>query len=227
VQKYTHPGILIASLLFAASLLASCGGTTSGSTPTANTAGAQPVAQQATLPVNDPSGASGLETTKNLSADAETYYKTMVFIQGTAQLMAKIDLAAITSSDNQAAFLPLMTMPGVMDDRVIAANALPMPAGFESAWDKATEAETGLTQALQDFLMTYSQDEFNQAVASNEALAAEAVAEAETIMAGQYGASPDDIATANHAALTEMGEAYQAFASMIVSGQAQSGDGSE
>jgi hypothetical protein len=161
-----------------------------------------------------------------LSADVETYYKTMVFIEGTAQLMAKIDLASITSSDNQAVFLPLMTMPGVMDDRVIAAQQIPVPAGFEAAWEKATEAEAGLTQALQESLMAYSQEDFLQAVSSNGVLASEAVADAEAVL-GSQGVSSDDIATANRAALTEMGEAYQAFASFIAAGQAQSDDGSQ
>ena len=227
MKKHIYPGFLPASLLIVASLLASCGGTTSESTPTATRASAPAIAQEATVPADNSSSPAGPDAVTGFPADVETYYETMVFIQGTAQLMAKIDLAAITASDNQAAFLPLMTMPGVMDDHVIAANALPVPAGLDSAWEKATAAETGLTQALQDFLMAYSQDDFNQSVASNEALASEAVAEAETVMAAQYGASTEDIAAANRAALTEMGEAYKAFTSMIVIGQSQSDDGSQ
>lgn len=168
----------------------------------------------------DPRSAGG-DPVSTLPPDVETYYKTMVFIHGTAQLMAKIDVEAIFSSDNQAAMLPLLTMPGVMDDRVIAAQRSPAPAGLEAAWDKATDAEAGLTQALQDVLMMVSQEDFLRAVTSHEALASAAVAEAESILASQYGASADEIAAAHRAALTEMGEAYKAFASMILAGQSQ------
>jgi len=226
MKKKPSLTILIAIPLVVASLVASCGGAPADTTPTTTGASAPPTSQEATPQASNPFDSSGSDSATSLPAEVETYYKTMVFIQGTAQLMARIDLASIMSSDNQAAFLPLMTMPGVMDDHLIAANALPMPDGLESAWAKATEAEAGLTQALQDFLMTYSQDEFNQAVASNEALASDAVAEAEAVLKAQYGASPDDIAAANRASLTEMGEAYQAFASFIAAGQAQSEDGS-
>ena len=62
---------------------------------------------------------------------------------------------------------------------------------------------------------------------SSTALASEAVAEAEAVLAAQYGASSDEIAAANRAALTEMGEAYQTFASMILSGQSQVDEDSE
>ena len=217
---------VIAILLFL--LTTACGGSPPQAdlTPTAAVLQAAPTTDAAES-LDDLGSIQATDNASGLPADAETYYKTMVFIQGTAQLMARIDLASITASDNQAAFLPLMTMPGVMDDHVIAAQQIPAPAGFEAAWEKATEAEAGLTQALQDFLMTYSQDEFNQAVASNEALASDAVAEAEAVLKAQYGAGTEDIAAANRAALTEMGEAYQTFASFIAAGQTQSDDGSQ
>lgn len=210
------------SILFAAALamaLAACGSSAPGgppalTTPSGAIAGFVPSATATEIAVDGPDSAS-------LPADVETYYKTMVFIHGTAQLMAKIDVEAIFSSDNQAAMLPLLTMPGVMDDRVIAAQRSPAPAGLEAAWDKATDAEAGLTQALQDVLMMVSQEDFLRAVTSHEALAAAAVAEAESILASQYGASADEIAAAHRAALTEMGEAYKTFASMILAGQSQ------
>jgi hypothetical protein len=209
-------------------LTAACSGTPDQTPSTATETELQrPPAAAPVEVLEEPTSAATVVSTSSLPADVETYYKTMVFIQGTAQLMARIDLAGITSSDNQAAFLPLMTMPGVMDDHVIAASALPVPGGLETAWGKAADAEAGLIQALQDFLMSYSQDDFIQAVTSNEAMASEAVAGAEAVLAAQYGASADDIAAANRAALTEMGETYQTFASMILAGQAQSDDGSE
>ncbi len=62
---------------------------------------------------------------------------------------------------------------------------------------------------------------------SNEVLASEAVAAAESVLVVQFGVSQEEIAIANRAALTEIGETYQTFASMILLGQAQSDDGSE
>ena len=208
-------------------MVAACSGPSSKKAPTAAAVGA-PTTASSSLPAQTDAGVPSAGSDQSgLPADVETYYKTMVFIHGTAQLMARFDLAAITSSDDQSLILMLIAMPGVMDDHVIAANARPVPAGLEQAWAQAAAADAALIQALQDVLTVYDLDGFAQAVESNEALSAEAVSTAEHVLAAEYGASADEIAAANRAALTEMGEAYQTITSMLLVGQAQSDDGSE
>lgn len=219
--------ITIVLFILAASLGAACGGSQE-----ANSATATPAAQQA-LTVSTETASPALDTAADpapsgLPEDVETYYKTMVFIQGTAQLMAKIDLEATFSSpESQAALMPLLGIPGVMDDHVIATEALPVPAGLESSWEKAIQAESSISPALEALLMAGSREDFLKTIESTTALASEAVAEAEAVLAAQYGASSDGIAAANRAALTEMGETYQLFASMILTVQSQADEDSE
>jgi len=205
-------------------LSTACSGTNSQVSPTGTYAPQAPATVPPIASAEDEVYSPG-EPGSSWQADVETYYKTMVFIHGTAQLLTKLDIEGL--STNPAGFAPLVMIPGVMDDRVIAANALSVPSGIEDAWSKASTAEAGLTQALQDFLMTYAKEAFLQRVTTNETLAAEAVAEAEAVLAAQYGVSADEIAAANRAALTEMGETYQTFASYLAAGQTQGDDGSE
>jgi hypothetical protein len=185
-------------------------------------------AQSAVLPIepgSTPAGASPEEQASGFPAEVEMYYKTTVFIEGTAQLMAKLDLKSLNS--NPAGFASLLMIPGRMDDRVIAAQQAPLPVSLGPAWEDASQAEAALMQALEDLLMSFSQEKFSQAVVANGALASEAVAEAEAVLAAEYGASADDIAAANRAALTEMGEACKTIASMLVVVQSEAGNGGE
>ncbi len=140
-------------------LLTACSGQAAEVAPLASATRAQVQGAPTLTPEPVSGGFPGNEvavSTSGLPADVETYYKTMVYIQGTAQLLAKLEIEGLSS--NPAGFAPLVMIPGVMYDRVIAANTLPVPAGLEEAWSKASSAEAGLTEALQDFLMTYAQD---------------------------------------------------------------------
>jgi hypothetical protein len=164
------------------------------------------------------------DSSSGLPADLETYYKTMVFIEGTAQLMSKFDLAAL--SDDSTGMLALIAIPGIMDDRVIATEESPLPDSLAPAWTKALEARDGILEAYEALLTTASQEDFIQQLGDSEFLASQAVTETEGILAST-GAAEENIALANRAALTEMGEAYQAYASLILVGQSISNEGSQ
>lgn len=217
MKRYSQTVLFVAALSFA---LGACGGAApADSSPTTS--------DRAVLanPTASPDGVVAGPSESGLPADVETYYKTMVFIEGTAQLMAKFDLASLTT--NQAAFAPLMMIPGVMDDKVIWAQKESLPGSLASAWGKALEAEQGLIAALENLLMMQlSQQEFLQVVAENSALASEAVAETEAVLARE-GASAQAIEALKRAALSEMGEAYQTFASLLAAGQTLDDDDSE
>ena len=148
-----------------------------------------------------------------LPADLETYYKTMVFIEGTAQLMKKFDIAAL--SEDNTGLLALIAIPGIMDDRVIITEETPLPAGLDSAWSKALEARDGILEAYEALLTTWLQEDYIKQLDISESLASQAVADTELILASA-GSSEDSIALSNRAALTEMGEAYQTYVSMIL-----------
>jgi hypothetical protein len=175
---------------------------------------------------DDPAGTQESDSPSGLPADVETYYKTMVYIEGTAQLMAKLDLA--TLSNDSTGFLPLFAIPGFMDNRVYATEETLLPDGLAPAWTMALEAKDGILQSFEALLMTtITQAEFSQQLDASEALASEAVAQTEAIAASDYGATAESFALANRAALTEMGEDYQAFASLILVGQSQGEGGSD
>jgi hypothetical protein len=157
--------------------------------------------------------------TPGLPADAEAYYKTMVYIEGTAQLMSKFDLAAL--NNNSTGFISLISIPGLMDDRVIATEHSSLPLDLAPAWEKALEARDGILGAMESLLTaSISQDEFNIQIGSISDLASQAVAETEGILASN-GTNEESIALAHRAALTEMGEVYQSIASLYVVGQSQ------
>ncbi len=201
-------------------VLAACSGSPGVKEPTREAAvQQQPPAAAAVEMSDEPTSAPAGDSTSGLPADLETYYKTMVFIEGTAQLMTKFDLASL--SKDSTGMLALIAIPGIMDDRVIATEETRLPESLVSAWDKALEARDGVLVAYEVLLTTASQEEFLKQLGVSEALAFQAAAEAEGILTAA-GASGDSIALANRAALTEMGEAYQAYASMILVGQSQS-----
>ena len=211
---------VVLSLGLAATLLTGCGGSPGVTEPTREAAvQQQPPAAAAVEMSDEPTSAPAGDSTSGLPADLETYYKTMVFIEGTAQLMSKFDLAAL--SEDSTGMLALIAIPGIMDDRVIATEDTPLPESLAGAWDKALEARDGILEAYVALLTTASQEDFLKQLGASEALASQAVAETEGILTAA-GASGDSIALANRAALTEMGEAYQAYASMILVGQSQS-----
>jgi len=214
------------SMCLASILLNGCGGSASPTEPIA-TAEVMPV--QPTTPavesLDEPSSVIVESNTSGLPADFETYYKTMVFIEGTAQLMGKFDLTAM--SNDSTAFLPLIAIPGVMDDRVLTTEQTSLPDGLAPSWEKALEARDGILQAFEMLLTTNSHDNFIKQMGDNLILASEAVALTEAIAASDYGATAESIALANRAALTEMGEAYQTFASMGLLLQSQSDENSE
>jgi hypothetical protein len=204
---------VVLSLSLAAMLLTACGGSPGVTEPTATAAVQQQPPAAALVEVSDePTSAPAADSSSGLPADLETYYKTMVFIEGTAQLMSKFDLAAV--SDDSAGFLPLIAIPGTMDDRVLATEKTSLPDGLAPSWEKALEARDGILQAFETLLTTNSQDNYIKQMGDSLILASEAVAETEAIAASNYGATSESIALANRAALTEMGEAYQTFASM-------------
>jgi hypothetical protein len=205
-------------------LLTACSGSP-GASATAMVTSVADQGATAGAPVES-NGAPVGQAPSGLPADVETYYKTMVFIEGTGQLLGKLDLTEAMSSGNQAAFMPLITMPGVMDDKLIQAEQTPVPDPLAESWDKAAQAEAGMTQALETLLSTFSQEDFDRDVAANTSLASESVKEAEAVLASEYGADPDTIAAAHKAALTEMGETYKTFVSFLQVGQSQTDDGS-
>jgi hypothetical protein len=134
----------------------------------------------------------------------------MVFIEGAARVMQEFDLGKL--DDNPAGLASLFVLPGVTDDRVASAGQHPVPSSLAPAWEKALEAHSEITAAFESFLTTMSQDAFVQ-LSQSEALASEAVAEAEAVMATEYG--PEAIAAARSAAVTEMDRAFGDFASFI------------
>jgi hypothetical protein len=209
----------------AAVVLAGCGGTASTVGPAATATQVQQLPAAATKSLELPTDLPASEGESGMPADIETYYKTMVFIEGTAQLMAKLDLASL--SNDSTGFFPLIAMPGIMDDRVIATEQTPLPDGLAPSWAKAVEAHDGIQQAFETLLMTTNQDNFLAQIGASLALASEAVSEAEAIAVSDFGATAESVALANRAALTEMGEAYQQFASMILVGQSQADDGAQ
>ena len=205
-------------------LLSSCGGSPVAAVPTATGIQGPPTAASAELP-DRPADTQESDSPSGLPTDVETYYKTMVFIEGTAQIMGNFDL---TTTGEAAGILPLMSIPGVMDNRVIETEETPLPDGLAPAWEKALEASDRILGAFENLMMvSITQDEFIQQLDAIEALASEAVAETEAIAASDYGATTESIALANRAALTEMGEAYQSLASMMLMIQSQSEENSE
>jgi hypothetical protein len=215
---------MIAACLISSVFLVGCAGRPgSPSSPSADAASSPTFTPQ---PTPEPGTSTQAGIGAGLPADVETYYKTMVFIEGTGQLLGKLDLTEAMSSGNQAAFMPLITMPGVMDDKLIQAEQTPVPDPLAESWDKAAQAEAGMTQALETLLSTFSQEDFDRDVAANTSLASESVKEAEAVLASEYGADPDTIAAAHKAALTEMGETYKTFVSFLQVGQSQTDDGS-
>lgn len=209
-MRSSQDKILLAAALWV--VIAACGGSGLGALPPAPTsslaeAGIEPVAT-ATV------GAGDATDSSTLPADVETYYKTMVFIEGTGQVMGKLDLNQWTS--NSVEFMAVMGIPAAMDDRVVWTQKEPLPDSLGAAWDKALGAEQALMASLENMMMMQlQQEEFLQVVAENTALASEAVAEAEAVLAAE-GASPEQIEALKRAALTEMGEAYKGAASLIV-----------
>ena len=214
--------VLVVSMIL---LITACGGSPAVAEPTATDAALQAPPTAAVQSLDEPTSAPAGDSTSGLPADLETYYKTMVFIEGTAQLMGKFDLTAM--SNDSTAFLPLIAIPGVMDDRVLATEKTSLPDGLAPSWEKALEARDGILQAFETLLTTNSQDNFIKQMGDNLILASEAVAETEAIAASDYGATAESIALANRAALTEMGEAYQTLASMGLLLQSQSDENSE
>jgi hypothetical protein len=201
-------------------VLAACSGSPGVKELTRETAvQQQPPAPAAVEMSDEPTSAPAGDSTSGLPADLETYYKTMVFIEGTAQLMTKFDLDSL--SKDSTGMLALIAIPGIMDDRVLATEDTPLPAGFESAWSKALEARDGILKAYEALLTTWLEEDFITQLGVSETLASQALAETEVVLAAA-GASGDSIALAKRAALTEMGEAYQAYASMILVGKSQS-----
>lgn len=219
---YKRAGIILLAL----SLVGCAGSVVGAPLSTADAAveevqGAVEIATAATGLADTPAAVS----TSGLPANEEAYYKTMVFIQGTAQMMGKFNLAAI--SDNSAGVLALIVIPGLMDDRVMETEKSPLPADLSGAWGNALDARDGILGALEGLLSaTLSQDEYDQQIGSITELASQAVADAEGVLSAG-GASTESIALANRAALTEMGEAYQTIASLYVAGQSQSADDSQ
>lgn len=160
-----------------------------------------------------------------LPAEFETYYKAIVFIEGTAQLMRNISIEDLSS--NPAGFAPLMMIPGVMDDKVIWAQKEPLPESLAGAWDKALEAEQDLIASLEQLLMMqFTQESYLQAIADSITLASEAVVEANAGLAAE-GASAEELEALKRAALTEMGESYQTFASLLAAGESMGDDDSD
>ncbi len=214
------------SLSLAAMLLTGCGGSAGEAQPTAATEFLQATTSAAAaLSLDRSVSTQESDSPSGLPTDVETYYKTMVFIEGTAQLMGKFDLAAMSS--DSTGFLPLIAIPGVMDDRVLATEQTSLPDGLAPAWKKALEARDGILQAFEMLLTTNSQDNYIKQMGDSLILASQAVAETEAIAASDYGATAESIALANRAALTEMGEAYQTFASMMLVIQSQGEENSE
>jgi hypothetical protein len=169
-------------------------------------------------------GIASSDSPSSLPADLESYYKTMVFIEGTAQLMSKFDLT--TLSDGNTGMLALIAIPGIMDDRVIATEDTPLPDELAPAWNTALEARDGILKAYEALLTTASQEDFIKQLNASESLASQAVTETESILAAA-GTSGESLAQSHRAALTEMGEAYQNFTSLILVGQSQNQEDSQ
>jgi hypothetical protein len=203
--------LILLSLILA---LTSCSGSPDVEEQTQTTAAVQ-VSPTAALADSLDSSGSTQESDNNsgLPADVETYYKTMVLIEGTAQLMKKFDLTAL--SGDSTGMLALIAIPGIMDDRVIATEETPLPAGLDSAWSKALEARDGILEAYEALLTTWLEEDYLKQLDASESLASQAVAETEVILVSA-GSSEDSVALSNRAALTEMGEAYQTYVSMIL-----------
>lgn len=206
-------------------VLAACGGSPSKTEPNATASVLEQEPSAATIEVSDESTTNPAEgLTSGLPIDLETYYKTIVFIEGTAQLMSKFDIAALR--ENNTGMLALIAIPGIMDDRIIATEQTPLPAGLDAAWSKALEARDGILMAYETLLTTWLQEDYTKQLSACESLASEAKAETEVLLASG-GASEDSIALANRAALTEMGEAYQSYVSMILVGESESNKNTE
>jgi hypothetical protein len=136
----------------------------------------------------------------------------MVFIEGAARLMQEFDLGKL--DDNQAGLNSLFVLPGVTDDRVASAGQHPVPSSLAPAWQKALEAHGEITAAFESFLTTMSQDAFLQ-LSQSEAVASQAVAEAEAVMASEYGVGSEAMAAVRSAAVTEMERAFEDFSSFM------------
>lgn len=221
LKSFQSIRVLSPNILWITLLLTACSAGAPSTQPTEILAGT-PVESSASIeePLTEIAGPGSGQP-----SEVETYFKTIIFIEGTGQLMRNIDLAQLAS--NSVEFMPLFSIPGVMDDRVIWAQKEPLPESLAGAWDKALEAEQGLIASLENLLMMQlSQEEFLQVVAENTALASQAVAEAEAVLASG-GASPEQIELLKRAALTEMGEAYKTLASLIVISQSQGNEDSD
>jgi hypothetical protein len=214
--------VLVVSMIL---LITACGGSPAVAEPTVTDAALQAPPTAAVQSLDELADAPAADSPSGLPADFEIYYKTMVFIEGTAQLMSKFDLAAM--SDESTGLLALVAIPGIMDDRVIATEESPLPESLAPAWSNALEARDGILQAFETLLMTANQDDFLAQLGDSLALASQAVVETESVAASDFGATAESIALANRAALTEMGEAYQTFASMGLLLQSQGEGGSD
>jgi hypothetical protein len=219
-HRMRHLGL---AALGAIGFLAACGGAGTAAQPL------PPTASQAEAEPAPPAIATAVEAGEtdslSLPADVESYYKTIVWIEGTGQVMSKIDLNQWAAGS--AEFMALLSIPGEMDNRVIWTQKEPLPESLAGAWAKALEAEQALMASLEGMMMVQlSQEAFLQAVADATALASEAVAEAEAVLA-EEGAGPDETEALKRAALTEMGQAYKAAASMIVIVETERADDSD
>ncbi len=163
----------------------------------------------------------GSDNTSDLSTDVEIYYKTMVYIEGTAQLMTKFDWGSMTE-DNQGVIVSMMAIPGFMDNRIFATQQTSLPAELTSPWKISLQARDQILASLEALLMiSLTQEEFSNQIEASLTLATAAVAETEEIMRSSHDASEDMITIAKRAALTEMGEDFQSIASFFLTAQSQ------
>ena len=201
-------------------VLAACGGSRTGALPPPPTV--SPAEALLAPPATTTAGEARRAESSSLTAAVETYYKTMVFIEGTGQAMRNFDRTQWAAGS--AEFMALLSIPGEMDNRVIWTQKEPLPQALAGAWAKALEAEKALMASLENLMTAQlSQEEYLQVIADSTALASGAVAEAKAVLAAE-GASPEEIEALNRAALTEMGEAYKLGASMIVIVESQAED---
>jgi hypothetical protein len=155
------------------------------------------------------------------------YYDAVIFVEGATLRLKELDLGDVFNSGNPAVLMPLFSLPGMVEDHILKAQASPVPDGLEAAWAKTLEVSERLSTGLEQILMVMAAEGFQSELGVLGELASEAVAEVEAVLVSQYGVTQADLASARQSPLAELEEVYQAFGSMMLLGQAQGDDGSE
>jgi hypothetical protein len=222
--------ILLQKMLIVLTLLglaSACGASQSTTEAKATSPAPQQPMTVTTESASSAAESSADSSAPDLPADLEAYYKNMVYIQGTAQLMAKFNWSSL-NEDNQGVIMSMLAITAFMDNRVVASEGSPLPPELAQAWEKALQANELIQKAVEGLMTTsLAQDEYVDQIGTSEILASDAVTETEAILASSFGASEETIAQANRAALTEMGEDFQNMASMFLVAQEQGKDNSE